>query len=81
MAEPLPERTQQANRGPERSLPDFGDIPARAREEAERELGPAAVESLKPAFDDEEDTQVIMRSTLDNRRQIESLCQEFLCEK
>lgn len=81
MAEPIYERAQQANRGQQGSLPDLGDVPARAREEAARELGAAAIESLKPAFDDDEaDTSVINRSVLDNRSRIEKLCREFIDE-
>lgn len=81
MADPLVERAQQAPRGPQGTWPDLRDVPARAREEAARELGPATVESLKPAFDDdEEDTKVIHQSVITNRQRIEELCKEFLAD-
>ena len=70
--------TSQAPRGPQRSWQDLRDVPARAREEALRELGEHAHESLNPAFsDEEEDTAVIKVALESERAEIERLCREF----
>lgn len=77
MAAPISERAAEAHRGPQRTWPEFRDVPERAEEAAKGILG-AAAESLKPAFDDdEEDTSVIRGVLVSQRAEIERLCREF----
>lgn len=79
MATASTDGTREAPRGALGTLPDIGDIPDRAKEAAKVILGPAVVESLKPAFDpDEEDTKVTNRVLQNTRAEIEKLCREFL---
>lgn len=78
MADPVYERAGQAARGPQRTWPDLRDVPARAKAEAERILGADAAESLRPAFDDDEEDTAVVRYVLKNQRaEIERLCREF----
>lgn len=79
MATPLPERAAKENRGPQRTWPEFRDVPERAEEAAKHILGTATAESLKPAFDEnEEDTGVIRGVLVSQRAEIERLCREFV---
>lgn len=79
MATPSAQRATEATRGELPTLPDLGDVPERAAEAATVILGPAVVESLKPAFDpDEEDTKVTRHVLQNTRAEIERLCREFV---
>ncbi len=82
MASAVPERTSETPRGSQRSWPGLRDVPDRAETEAARIIGPAAVESLKPAFDDDEEDTAVIRVELQTKRaEIERLCREFTAEK
>lgn len=79
MANEVHQRAPKAFRRPEGTLPDLGDVPERAKAAAEELLGPAVIESLRPAFeDDEEDTSVTRVVLQKTRDEIEQLCREFI---
>lgn len=74
MADKVERGTRQANSGLEGTRYHFSEVSERARQAAERVIGP-----YETGLDDEEDTAVIERSTLEKQHRVQELA-KFLTE-